>query len=89
MNNYLKPTYYLDCDHPAIQQTVSQITEGCKDQIEALQKLFLLVRDQIPYNMYAVNGRGVKSVKNPLWEQQAFFLEIFSWEVLPVFQDAL
>ena len=60
MNNYLKPTYYLDCDHPAIQQTVSQITEGCKDQIEALQKLFLLVRDQIPYNMYAVTG-------NPLY----------------------
>ena len=56
MQNSLQPTYYFDCDHPDIRNAVKSITGECKNQVEALQRLFLFVRDQIPYNMYAVTG---------------------------------
>jgi len=56
MKRCLKSTYYLDCDHSEIQTTVARITGDCIDHVEALQRLFLFVRDQIPYNMYAVTG---------------------------------
>jgi transglutaminase-like putative cysteine protease len=69
MNNYLKPTYYLDCNHPVIQKTINQVTAGCQDEIEVMQKLFLFVRDQIPYNMYAVSG-------NPLYYRSSKVLEM-------------
>lgn len=59
MNSFLQPTYYLDCDHPDIRRAVQQIAGDCKNQAEALQKIFLFVRDQIPYNMYAVSGNPI------------------------------
>lgn len=69
MNDSLKPTYYLDCDHPDIRQTAQHLTGGCKNQAEALQKIFLFVRDQIPYNMYAVSG-------NPIYYKASKILEM-------------
>lgn len=59
MDNSLKPTYYLDCDHPDIRRAVQLLTGECRNQVEALQKIFLFVRDQIPYNMYAVSGNPI------------------------------
>lgn len=56
MSSSLSPTFYIDCDHPEIRKAVQSITTGCRDQVEAIQKIFLFVRDQIPYNMYAVTG---------------------------------
>jgi len=58
MNNNatLQPTYYINCDHPDIKNTVARITAGCQEKVDALQKIFLFVRDEIPYNMYAVTG---------------------------------
>lgn len=53
---YLEPTCFLDHDHPAIRQTVKKLTEGCKTDVEVSQRIFLFVRDDIPYNMYAVCG---------------------------------
>ncbi|HPF45105.1 MAG TPA: transglutaminase family protein [Syntrophomonadaceae bacterium] len=55
-NAYLEPTYFLDHDHPAIIEKVKELTGGCKTEAEASQRIFLFVRDQIPYNMYAVCG---------------------------------
>lgn len=59
MQNSLQPTYYFDCDHPDIRNAVQSITGDCKNQVEVLQQLFLFVRDQIPYNMYAVTGNQI------------------------------
>jgi transglutaminase-like putative cysteine protease len=59
----------LDCNHPVIQKTINQVTAGCQDEIEVMQKLFLFVRDQIPYNMYAVSG-------NPLYYRSSKVLEM-------------
>jgi transglutaminase-like putative cysteine protease len=59
MQNCLQPTYYLDCDHPGIKSAVQDITRNCENQVEALQKVFFFVRDQIPYNMYAVSGNPI------------------------------
>jgi len=53
---YLEPTFFLDCDHAEFQQRVSQLIAGCKNPHEIMQRLFLFVRDEIPYNMYAVSG---------------------------------
>lgn len=54
--NYLEPTYFIDCDHPVIKQTVLKLTDGCNTQNEMIKRTFLFVRDDIPYNMYAVCG---------------------------------
>jgi transglutaminase-like putative cysteine protease len=69
MQNSLQPTYYFDCDHPDIRNAVQSITGECKNQVEALQRLFLFVRDQIPYNMYAVTG-------NPMYYKASKILEM-------------
>jgi transglutaminase-like putative cysteine protease len=52
----LQPTFYLDCDHPVLQKAVHQLTDGCKTPNEVIQRIFLFIRDDIPYNMYAVSG---------------------------------
>lgn len=56
MKNSLQATFYFDCDQPDIRNAVQSITGDCENQREALQKIYLFVRDQIPYNMYAVTG---------------------------------
>ncbi|MGE5415666.1 MAG: transglutaminase-like domain-containing protein [Acidobacteriota bacterium] len=56
IENTLKPTFYLDSDHPILQKTVMELTDGCKTSNETIQRIFHFVRDNIPYNMYAVSG---------------------------------
>lgn len=51
-----QPTFYLDCDHPRIRQKVRQLTEGCKTPNDVIQKIFFFIRDEIPYNMFALSG---------------------------------
>ncbi len=52
----LEPTYYIDHDDPAVVKIVKELTAGCDTTGEKLQAIFYFVRDQIPYNMYAVSG---------------------------------
>lgn len=52
----LEATYYIDSDHPEIQNTVRRLSEDCAEPAETIQKIYHFVRDQIPYNMYAVAG---------------------------------
>ncbi len=69
MNSTLQPTYYLDWGHPGIGKALKDITGDCRNQAEALKKIFLFVRDQIPYNMYAVSG-------NPVYYKASKILEM-------------
>lgn len=53
---YLQPTFYLNSDQSILREKVNQLTRGCQNPGEIMQRLFLFVRDSIPYNMYAVSG---------------------------------
>ncbi|MGE5379508.1 MAG: transglutaminase-like domain-containing protein [Methylocystaceae bacterium] len=53
---FLQPTFYLDCNHPLLQTKVQQLTEGCRSPSEVIKQIFYFIRDDIPYNMYAVSG---------------------------------
>jgi transglutaminase-like putative cysteine protease len=52
MDTFLQPTEVIDCDHPQIMQLASQTVHGAQDVHEQAQRLFYLVRDTIPYNLY-------------------------------------
>lgn len=54
--SYLKPTYYIDCDHPDIKETAEKLVGRCVTPAQSIKRIFFFVRDQIPYNMYAVSG---------------------------------
>jgi len=52
MEKYLKPTRFIDCDSPSIQQKSKDLTKEQEDNIEKAKSLFYFVRDEIKYNMY-------------------------------------
>ncbi len=52
MEEYLKPTSIVDCDHPVIKNKAQEVTKGQKKAIEKTRSLFYFVRDGIKYNPY-------------------------------------
>ena len=52
MDLFLQPTEAIDCDHPQIKELTSQTIHGARDVHEQAQRLFYLVRDTIPYDLY-------------------------------------
>jgi transglutaminase-like putative cysteine protease len=52
MENFLAPTYFIDCDHPAITETARNLTRHCADEKEKAVTLFRFARDEIQYNPY-------------------------------------
>ena len=52
MENYLKPTPVIDCDHPSIREKSEDLTGGQDNIIEKAKSLFYFVRDEIRYNFY-------------------------------------
>jgi transglutaminase-like putative cysteine protease len=52
MDLFLQPTEAIDCDHPQIKDLTSQTISGARDVHERAQRLFYLVRDTVPYNLY-------------------------------------
>ncbi|MBW2037857.1 MAG: transglutaminase domain-containing protein [Deltaproteobacteria bacterium] len=49
---YLKPTYFIDCDSEPVIQKARQLIAGTGDPIERSKILFYFVRDSIKYNVY-------------------------------------
>ncbi len=49
----LKPTFFMDYEHPLIQEKVRELTHGIpeKDDISKAVKLFYFVRDKIKYSV--------------------------------------
>lgn len=62
MEEYLKPTYYIDYDHPAVAEFASRNSESGKTEIEKAVQLYYAVRDGIRYNPYSMEP-GKKSMK--------------------------
>ncbi|HET8584565.1 MAG TPA: transglutaminase family protein [Casimicrobiaceae bacterium] len=52
--DYLQPTSFLDCDHPAVREFSRSVTEGAQDAVERAVRLFYAVRDRIRYDPFAV-----------------------------------
>ncbi|RLB62726.1 MAG: transglutaminase [Deltaproteobacteria bacterium] len=49
---YLRPTHFVDSDHPAVVAYATEATEGCTTPIDRAQRLFLTVRDGLRYDPY-------------------------------------
>ena len=54
MEKYLRPTPAIDCDHEAIIEKATQLTNGRDDVIDKAKSLFYFVRDEISYNIYVL-----------------------------------
>lgn len=52
---YLKSTYHIDCDNEMIIQKAESLTAGCSSDTEKAVRLFMYVRDNIPYNLYMIS----------------------------------
>jgi transglutaminase-like putative cysteine protease len=52
MDPFLQPTEAVDSNHPQIKALASQTICGARDVHEQARRLFYLVRDTIPYNLY-------------------------------------
>jgi hypothetical protein len=52
VDEFLKPTETIECDHPRIVALAKEITEGAQDEHEKARRLFLWVRDQVEYSLY-------------------------------------
>lgn len=56
MEEYLKATPIVDCDHPSIKEKAKELTAGKENIIEKAKSLFYFVRDRIKYNPYVVRN---------------------------------
>lgn len=52
IQNYLKPTPIIDCDHWTIKEKAEELTKSQKEVKEKARSLFYFVRDEIKYNPY-------------------------------------
>ena len=56
MDEFLKPSETIECDHPRIVALVNEISNGAQDEHDKARRLFLWVRDQVKY-----------ALDNPFW----------------------
>ena len=52
MEQYLAPTYTMDCDEPSIIKKAAALTKGHQTEIDEAKAIFYFVRDHIKYNPY-------------------------------------
>ena len=52
IQNYLKPTPIIDCEHWTIREKADELTKSQKEVKEKARTLFYFVRDEIKYNPY-------------------------------------
>jgi len=55
MDPCLRPTRYLDADHPEIRSFAQNATAGTSNPIEAATRLYYAVRDGLRYDPYSVD----------------------------------
>ncbi|MHC1591839.1 MAG: transglutaminase-like domain-containing protein [Candidatus Helarchaeales archaeon] len=52
MEEYLKPTYFVDFDSPIVMTVARDLTRGISDSIERAKIIFTWTRDEIRYDPY-------------------------------------
>lgn len=50
MNDFVKPSKYIDSDHPAVMTKALELSNGTKDPVEVARKCFEFVRDEIKHS---------------------------------------
>jgi transglutaminase-like putative cysteine protease len=50
---YLRSTFFIDCDAPAVVKKSGELTAGISKERERAIRIFNFVRDQIRYNVYS------------------------------------
>lgn len=92
MENYLRPTPVIDCDHPSIREKSQHLTKGQDDITEKAKGLFYFVRDEIRYNFYPSSSppeelfraSNTLSVGEGFCIPKAFFLSL--WHEQPAYR---
>ncbi len=54
---YLRPTYYLDTDHPALRTFAQSVAAAAADPIAQAVRLYYAVRDRLLYDPYSLDDR--------------------------------
>jgi transglutaminase-like putative cysteine protease len=52
-NDYLGPTFFIDCDEDIIKNKARELTLNLNGMLEKAQRIFYFVRDDIRYNVYS------------------------------------
>lgn len=50
IDQYLKPTFFIDSDAKSVKEQARELTKGVKGEKEKAKKIFYFVRDEIKYN---------------------------------------
>ena len=51
-SGWLAPTWFVDCDAPAVQQFAHEAADGATDPIDTARNLFYAIRDGFRYDPY-------------------------------------
>jgi transglutaminase-like putative cysteine protease len=53
---YLRPTWFLDCDNPEVSRRAERLCAGAADDRERAVRLFYAVRDRLRYDPYSITA---------------------------------
>ena len=57
MAEYLRPTSYIDCDHPNVVEYAIEVVGRESNDLDKVKALFYAVRDDIRYDPYKIDLR--------------------------------
>ena len=57
MEEFLKPTEFLDSDHDSVREFAERNVEGATSDVERAVKLYYAVRDGFQYDPYVLDLR--------------------------------
>jgi transglutaminase-like putative cysteine protease len=55
MENYLRPTAFIDADHPRVRELAETAAAGAADPVEKAVRLYYAVRDGLRYDPYGID----------------------------------
>ncbi len=57
MSEYLKPTFFIECDNPNVVEYANRVVGDSSNKVEMSKALFYAVRDDIHYDPYKIDLR--------------------------------
>ena len=73
MSEYLKPTFYIECDHPSVIEYAHGVAGSESDETAIARALFYAVRDDIRYDPYSIDLRPEGMRATTALEKQCAF----------------
>jgi hypothetical protein len=76
MEEYLKPTEFLDCDHEGVREYAVRNTAGAVTDVDRAVKLYYAVRDGFQYDPYVLDlRRGSMKASSVLTKTRSYCVE--------------